>query len=253
MRTTLLISVAAIALTAASFASAQTQNRAPAGPSAAPSVNAPSPGSATETVNPSDHQKGAKGTQDQSGPQKQQRTTQQPNKGTGTAQTEQEQKNQPRSSQSDTKQQPNTGAAQNNQGTPSNNQGTTQNTPRGTTPNNAQGTTQNNAPGVAPSNNTQNNQATSNRSMTTSNVSLTTEQKTTIRTKVLTSSAPRVTNVDFEIRVGIAVPRTVRVAPLPVEIIEIQPTWRGYMYFVRGDEIIVVEPNTLRIVAVLEV
>jgi hypothetical protein len=89
--------------------------------------------------------------------------------------------------------------------------------------------------------------------MKSSNVSLTTEQKTTIRTKVLTSSAPRVTNVNFDIKVGTVVPRTVRVAPLPPTLVEIEPTWRGYMYFVYQDEIIVVEPGTLRIVAVLEV
>ena len=80
-----------------------------------------------------------------------------------------------------------------------------------------------------------------------------TEQKTTIRQKVLTSSAPRVEHVDFDIKIGTVVPRTVRVAPLPVTIIEIEPEWRGYMYFVSGDQIIVVEPGTLRIVAVLEV
>ena len=44
--------------------------------------------------------------------------------------------------------------------------------------------------------------------------------------------AARAANVNFDIRVGVAVPRTVRVAPLPVTIVEIEPTWRGYMYFV---------------------
>jgi hypothetical protein len=86
-----------------------------------------------------------------------------------------------------------------------------------------------------------------------SSVSLTTEQRTTIRTTVLTSSAPRVTNVNFNVRVGTVVPRTVRIVPLPATLIEIEPTWRGYMYFVYQDEIIVVEPGTLRIVAVLDV
>ncbi|MGB9368468.1 MAG: DUF1236 domain-containing protein, partial [Xanthobacteraceae bacterium] len=86
-----------------------------------------------------------------------------------------------------------------------------------------------------------------------SSVSLTTEQRTTIRQTVLTSSAPRVTNVNFNVRVGTVVPRTVRIAPLPATIVSIEPTWRGYMYFVYQDEIIVVEPGTLRIVAVLEV
>jgi Protein of unknown function (DUF1236) len=84
-----------------------------------------------------------------------------------------------------------------------------------------------------------------------SSVSLTTEQKTKIRTTVLTSSAPRVTSVNFDVRVGTVVPRTVRVAPLPATVIEIEPQWRGYMYFVYNDEIIVVEPGSLRIVAVL--
>jgi len=94
---------------------------------------------------------------------------------------------------------------------------------------------------------------TQSGAMRTSNVSLTTEQKTTIRSKVLISSAPRVTNVNFDIRIGTVVPRTVRIAPVPRTLVEIEPTWRGYMYFVYHDEIIVVEPGTLRIVAVLEV
>ena len=96
-------------------------------------------------------------------------------------------------------------------------------------------------------------QGTTGRSMTTSNVSLTTEQRTVVRSKVLTSSAPRVTNVNFDIRIGTVVPRTVRIAPVPVTLVEIEPTWRGFMYFVSGDTIIVVEPRTLEIVAVLEV
>jgi len=95
-------------------------------------------------------------------------------------------------------------------------------------------------------------QGAGQRSMTSSNVSLTTEQKTTIRNTVI-SSGPRVASVNFDINVGVVVPRTVRVAPVPVTLVEIQPAWRGYMYFVYADEIIIVEPRTLKIVAVLEV
>src|SRR4029077_21213294 len=94
-------------------------------------------------------------------------------------------------------------------------------------------------------------QGTAERPSTGSSVSFTTEQKTKIRQTVLTGSAPRVTNVNFDIKVGTVVPRTVRVAPLPVTMFEIEPQWRGYMYFVYNDEIIVVEPGSLRIVAVL--
>lgn len=84
-------------------------------------------------------------------------------------------------------------------------------------------------------------------------VNLTTEQKTEIRSTVLTSSAPRVTNVNFSINVGTVVPRTVRVVAVPDTIVRIHPAWRGYQYFVYNDEIIIVEPRTLKIVAVLVV
>ena len=70
---------------------------------------------------------------------------------------------------------------------------------------------------------------------------------------MLTSSAPRVTNVNFSINVGTVVPRTVRVVAVPPTLVEIHPEWRGYIYFVHDDEIIIVEPGTLRIVAVLSV
>ena len=94
--------------------------------------------------------------------------------------------------------------------------------------------------------------AAQGKGMASSNVSLTTEQKTTIRNTVI-NTGPKATNINFSIKVGIAVPRTVRIAPVPTTIVEIQPAWRGYMYFVYGDEIIIVEPRTLKIVAVLEV
>ena len=95
-------------------------------------------------------------------------------------------------------------------------------------------------------------QGAAERPMNQKNVSLTVEQKTTIRNTVI-NTGPKVTNVNFDVKVGVVVPRTVRIAPLPATIIEIEPSWRGYMFFVYADEIIVVEPRTLRIVAVLEV
>jgi hypothetical protein len=82
-------------------------------------------------------------------------------------------------------------------------------------------------------------------------VNLTTEQRTKIRETVLTGSAPRVTNVTFAINVGTVVPRTVNVVEVPQPLIEIHPEWRGFRYFVYNDEIIVVEPDSLRIVAVV--
>ncbi len=82
---------------------------------------------------------------------------------------------------------------------------------------------------------------------------LTVEQKTKVRETVLRGgSAPRVTSVNFNISVGTVVPTTVRVVELPPVLIEYYPDWRGYLYFVYNDEIIVVDRNH-RIIAVLAV
>jgi hypothetical protein len=85
-----------------------------------------------------------------------------------------------------------------------------------------------------------------------SKTTLTTEQRTKIRQTVLTGgNAPRATNVNFAVRVGTVVPTSVRVVAVPQVIIDIHPEWSGYMYFVVGDEIIIVDNG--RIVAILAV
>lgn len=84
-------------------------------------------------------------------------------------------------------------------------------------------------------------------------VTLNSEQKTRIRQSVLTSSAPRVSTVNFDVRVGTVVPRSVHIVELPPTLVEIEPEWRGYRYFVYHDEIVIIDPETLRIIAVLEV
>jgi uncharacterized protein DUF1236 len=82
---------------------------------------------------------------------------------------------------------------------------------------------------------------------------LTTEQRTKIRETVLAGgSVPRASNVNFSISVGTVVPTTVRVVEVPSVIVEVHPEWRGYMYFVVGDEIIIVDRGH-KIVAVLAV
>jgi hypothetical protein len=96
--------------------------------------------------------------------------------------------------------------------------------------------------------------AAQNRGNSTNvNVNLTSEQRTKIHSIIVADrSAPRVAHADFDVRVGTVVPREkVKLAPLPSTIVEIQPAWRGYEYFLVGDEIVVVDPATLRIVAVV--
>jgi hypothetical protein len=69
------------------------------------------------------------------------------------------------------------------------------------------------------------------------------------------SSAPKIqrSEVNFNVSVGTVVPRTVRFVAVPDTIVRIQPRWRGYRYFIVDEEIIIVEPRTLKIVAVLNV
>ena len=96
--------------------------------------------------------------------------------------------------------------------------------------------------------------ASENRGGSTSaSVNLTTEQRTKIHSIIVSErSAPRVAHVDFDVRVGTVVPRgRVKLVALPTSIIEIEPSWRGFEYFLVGEEIVVVDPATLRIVAVL--
>jgi len=85
------------------------------------------------------------------------------------------------------------------------------------------------------------------------NVNLTSEQRTKIHSIVVSEhNAPRVARVDFDVRVGTVVPRgKVKLVAVPSTIVEIQPAWRGFEYFLVGDEIVIVDPATLRIVAVV--
>jgi Protein of unknown function (DUF1236) len=88
------------------------------------------------------------------------------------------------------------------------------------------------------------------------NVSVTfsTEQRTRIRETVFKEkNAPRVGKADFSIREGTVIPRTVRVVEIPDVIVEVHPEWRGYKYFLVNEELVVVDPDTLRIVAVIDV
>jgi len=85
--------------------------------------------------------------------------------------------------------------------------------------------------------------------------SLSSEQRTRIRQVILRGRhAPRLARPDFDIRVGYRIPRErlhFALLPLPSTIVDIEPTWEGYLYFLVGDEIVVVDPDTYEIVAVL--
>ena len=81
---------------------------------------------------------------------------------------------------------------------------------------------------------------------------LSTEQRTRITTIIRGEHVAPVKTVNFAVSVGTRVPREVGFHPLAGEIVTIYPQWRGYEYFLVRDQIVVVDPRTLEIVAVLE-
>jgi Protein of unknown function (DUF1236) len=81
------------------------------------------------------------------------------------------------------------------------------------------------------------------------------EQRTQIRRTVIDArGAPRVGHVDFDVRVGTAIPRgRVHIVPIPETLVQIDPGWSGFLYFVYEDEIVIVDPSDMMIVAILPV
>jgi uncharacterized protein DUF1236 len=65
-------------------------------------------------------------------------------------------------------------------------------------------------------------------------------------------SPPRVDRVDFDLAIGTAVPRSVRFVSVPSTIIAIEPSWRGYDYFMVGEQIVIVGPRSMEIVATID-
>jgi Protein of unknown function (DUF1236) len=83
-------------------------------------------------------------------------------------------------------------------------------------------------------------------------VQLSQDQRTKIKDVVVRDrNVARVDHADFNIRVGVAVPRTVHVAVLPPEVVTIVPEYRGFQYVVVGEQLLIIDPHTLEIVDIL--
>jgi hypothetical protein len=84
-------------------------------------------------------------------------------------------------------------------------------------------------------------------------VQLSEDQRSQIKTVIGRGSGARLSrsDVNFSISVGTRVPRTVHFVTLPSEIVRIVPQYRGFDYFLVEDEIVIVDPQTFEIVAVI--
>jgi len=82
---------------------------------------------------------------------------------------------------------------------------------------------------------------------------LSTEQRTKITTVIREQRVAPITNVNFSISVGARIPSEVRFHPLPASVVTIYPEWRGYDYVMVRDQILVIDPRSHEIVAILDV
>src|SRR5882724_6430405 len=82
---------------------------------------------------------------------------------------------------------------------------------------------------------------------------LSTEQRTRITTVIRDQHVAPLNNVNFSIAIGARIPREVTFHRLPAEIVSIYPEWRGYEYILVRDQILVVDPRTFEVVAILDV
>jgi hypothetical protein len=83
-------------------------------------------------------------------------------------------------------------------------------------------------------------------------VQLSEDQRSQIKTIIGHERGPRLDrNVDFSLTVGTRIPRSVHYEVLPEEIVRIVPQYREFDYFLVEDEIVIVNPSTLEIVAII--
>jgi Protein of unknown function (DUF1236) len=96
------------------------------------------------------------------------------------------------------------------------------------------------------------NAASENKGAGGKSVQLSDTQRTQIKSIIVRNhNVARVNNVNFDISVGTAVPRSIHFVVLPAEIVTIVPEYRGFDYIVVGDQLLIIDPNTLQIVAIL--
>src|SRR5665213_2365132 len=80
---------------------------------------------------------------------------------------------------------------------------------------------------------------------------LSSEQRTKIST-VFRQHRVSPTHLNVSVRVGTRIPESVHFYPLPEQVYVIYPEWRGYDYIMVGDQVLVIDPRSHEIVAILD-
>lgn len=94
-------------------------------------------------------------------------------------------------------------------------------------------------------------QSTTGQGAASGSAKLSTDQRTKITT-ILKQKKVEPAHLNVSVSVGTRIPGSVRFYPLPREVVVIYPEWRGYDYILVGDQIVVVDPRSHEIVAILE-
>ncbi|WLB24318.1 DUF1236 domain-containing protein [Bradyrhizobium japonicum] len=86
---------------------------------------------------------------------------------------------------------------------------------------------------------------------TNASIQLNDTQRTRVSESVSHLNVQPLTNVNFSVSVGTAIPRDVRLQQLPADVVEIVPQYRGYNFVLVRDEIVIVDPSSYQIVATM--
>jgi Protein of unknown function (DUF1236) len=78
------------------------------------------------------------------------------------------------------------------------------------------------------------------------------EKRTQITSAIKQEKVEEVTNVNFNVSIGTAVPAGIRYHPMPPRIVEIYPEWRGYDFILVHGKYIILRPQTHEIVYIIE-
>jgi hypothetical protein len=142
--------------------------------------------------------------------------------------------------------------AQANNPAPANNQAQqTPNSGNANTNSTAQQPAQSNTTAQQPAPSNQPNTARSSSTNVNASVNINDQQRTRLSQSFARVNVQPLNNVNFSVSVGTAIPRDVRLHPLPPDIVEVVPQYRGYNFVRVRDEIVIVDPGTYKIVTVL--
>ncbi|WP_439923548.1 DUF1236 domain-containing protein [Nitrobacter sp. JJSN] len=108
------------------------------------------------------------------------------------------------------------------------------------------------APAAADSKPSTPNTKTSGNAATSATGAPPAEKQTQIISAIKQEKVEEVTNINFNISIGTAVPSTVRYYPLPSRIVEIYPEWHGYDFILVRGKYIILRPRTHEIVYIIE-